>query len=77
VQIGTQTVEIGLSWQEKAHLSFDSEAGVLFINVHEMATALERAFANVSRMLRNDSGLREQLLKMSKRARLPEACRSA
>jgi hypothetical protein len=33
IQIGARRIEIGVSWREKPHLSFDPEAGVLFVNV--------------------------------------------
>jgi hypothetical protein len=67
VQFGARSVEIGISWRDHSHLSFDRDRSVLFLNVPELAAALRRAIDRYEGELRAQEPLRDRYRQWSKR----------
>ena len=47
IVVAGSRVEIGVSWRERQHLSFDPIGELLYLNVQQLAKDLEAAFARV------------------------------
>lgn len=60
VQINGTTLEVGISWKEKPHFTYDQSSSVIYINVVQLATSLENAFNIYENELRTNSELCNQ-----------------
>lgn len=57
MQINGTTLEVGLSWKEKPHFSYDQASSVIHINVAQLAASLEKAFNIYENELRTNNEL--------------------
>lgn len=44
VNVSDNPIELGISWSTESHLTYDSANAVLFLNVQQLAQALQNAF---------------------------------
>jgi hypothetical protein len=62
-------VEIGVSWRDHPHLSFDAVRQTLFLNVTTMAAELRQTFENYEGQLRSSPDARERFVRGRRRER--------
>lgn len=69
MQVGSGPIELVVSWRERPHLSFDPQTRQLFINVQQLARALQNALDRYKVELRSDSTLCQRYDTWSRRDR--------
>ncbi len=80
VNIDGLRVELGISWQEKPHLRFDSEASTVYINVRELVQTLILGFETYENELKSEQELCERFRMRREKKRIvnvPDAERQA
>ncbi len=59
IRLPEREVEVGVSWRDKSHLTFDESQNTIYVNVQELAAALSNAFARYERELVDCAALRD------------------
>lgn len=58
IVVGKRRLEIGISWKERPHLTYNTDQSCLYLNVKTLANSLHAAFHRYEKELKDDSRLR-------------------
>ena len=69
IQIPEAPLELGISWKEKPHFTYDPNEGCVYINIADLSRALKRGFDIYEKELRADPKLSDLFRKRRQRKR--------